>query len=646
MVSPNQLAFVPGRNIFDNILLTQELIHNYHLDRGPPRCAFKVDIQKAYDTVDWSFLKEVLIGFGFHDRLVGWIMECVTTVSFSICINGSFHGYFKGKCGLRQGDPLSPYLFTLVMEILTLMIRRRVQATDSFTYHHYCSKLELVNLCFADDLFLFSHGDVNSARVIMDALNEFKQVSGLTPKSMASFCNVLNHVKLFIMQILPFEEGRLPVKYLGVLLVSSRLIFCDCKELIEKVQSRASVFILPARILLDIKQIMRRFLWCHGNVRRGQAKVAWDVICLPKNEGGLGIRKLDSFNNSLMCIKLNEVILNGHLNWPPDWYSKYPSLILVIDPNIISGAHDTLEWRNFNGRVNPFSVNCVWNMIRPRSDKVVWYHAIWFSYCVPRHALNMWLITKQWLKTQDKLSAWDNIDPSTMTCSLCELQSDSHEHLFFECNFYKQVWHRVKVIAGLPNSSDAIDSIMNDIIPFSMQRTSKGIAAKLVMAASTYFIWQERNNRMFKKVKRSLDQVVDCIINSVRFKLMTCKWKKTKAALELAKLWKLADSILQWGRVIRNCTFANDVTAKITTKNDITSIVCLVSGEEFSVTRHMFRTSAILDLFIGFQVDSKDVRMEDTFPMTCNFVVESCSKLQESHEVGFDDQHVFLVAVF
>nr|GEW92376.1 hypothetical protein [Tanacetum cinerariifolium] len=71
LVSPNQSAFVPGQSISDNILLTQELMHNYHLDRGLPRCAFNVDIQKAYDTVDWSFLKEVLLGFGFHVRLVG-----------------------------------------------------------------------------------------------------------------------------------------------------------------------------------------------------------------------------------------------------------------------------------------------------------------------------------------------------------------------------------------------------------------------------------------------------------------------------------------------------------------------------------------------------------------------------------------------
>ncbi|GKD41338.1 reverse transcriptase domain-containing protein [Tanacetum coccineum] len=71
VVSPNQSAFILGRSIADNILLTQDLMHNYHLDRGPARCDFKVDIQKAYDTIDWRFLKEVLIGFGFHDRMIG-----------------------------------------------------------------------------------------------------------------------------------------------------------------------------------------------------------------------------------------------------------------------------------------------------------------------------------------------------------------------------------------------------------------------------------------------------------------------------------------------------------------------------------------------------------------------------------------------
>lgn len=230
IISPNQSAFVPGRSIADNILLTQEIMHNYHLDRGVPRCALKVDIQKAYDTVDWDFLRRILMGFGFHTRMIGWIMECVTTTSFSISINGSLHGYFKGNRGLRQGDPLSPYLFTMVMEIFTLMLHREVRNSGLFKFHRYCSKMDLINLCFADDLFIFMHGDVGSASIIHKVMNEFKEVSGLVPsmpKSTAYFCNVLNYTKIAILQILPFEEGRLPVKYLGVPLVSSRLVYRD-----------------------------------------------------------------------------------------------------------------------------------------------------------------------------------------------------------------------------------------------------------------------------------------------------------------------------------------------------------------------------------------------------------------------------------
>nr|GEW00648.1 hypothetical protein [Tanacetum cinerariifolium] len=197
IISPNQSAFILGWSITDNILLTQELVHNYHLERGTTRCDFKFDIQMAYDTVDWDFLRIILLGFSFHQKMVSWIMECVTSTSYSICVNDSFHGYFMGKRGLRQGDLTSPYLFSLVMDVLTLMLQRKVHQTDQFTYHRYCSKMELVNICFADDLFLFAYGDVGSASIIKEALDEFKNASVLVPilpKSTTYFCNVLNHV--------------------------------------------------------------------------------------------------------------------------------------------------------------------------------------------------------------------------------------------------------------------------------------------------------------------------------------------------------------------------------------------------------------------------------------------------------------------
>ncbi|XP_022031030.1 uncharacterized protein LOC110931970 [Helianthus annuus] len=216
VVSINQSAFIPGRKISDNILLTQELMHNYYRNSGPPRCAFKVDIQKAYDTVDWSFLKKFLIGFGFHAKMVEWIMVCISTVSYSICINGNVHGYFMGKRGSRQGDPLSPYLFTLVMEVLTCILQHASRIDASFKFHNKCEKQRIINLCFADDLFLFARGDVNSAKFIMSSLTKFTNMSGLVPsiqKSTGFFCNVPTHVKDHILDIMSFKEGLLPVRY-------------------------------------------------------------------------------------------------------------------------------------------------------------------------------------------------------------------------------------------------------------------------------------------------------------------------------------------------------------------------------------------------------------------------------------------------
>ncbi|GJY38429.1 integrase, catalytic region, zinc finger, CCHC-type containing protein [Tanacetum coccineum] len=165
--------------------------------------------------------------------------------------------------------------------------------------------------------------------------------------------------------------------------------------------------------------------------------------------------------------------------------------------------------------------------------------------CIPRHAFHLWLVIKRRLKMQDSLRAWHHVDNSLMTCPLCDLQPHSHEHLFFDCVFSKQVWYEMKGFAGLPNSSSSIDAILNDIYPFAMKKTSRSVIAKLVLAASTYIIWQERNNRIFKKTKRSLNQVIECIMNSVRLKLMSCRWKKTRDALEFIRLWKLFEALLQ-----------------------------------------------------------------------------------------------------
>ncbi|KAL0420738.1 UNVERIFIED_CONTAM: hypothetical protein Slati_3096700 [Sesamum latifolium] len=98
-------VFVPGQSIGDNILLAQELFSGYNQLRLPPCCALKVDLRKAYDTVEWDFILATLKLFGFPVVFIAWIEECITSAHFSVCLNGDIHGYFTGARGLRQGDP-------------------------------------------------------------------------------------------------------------------------------------------------------------------------------------------------------------------------------------------------------------------------------------------------------------------------------------------------------------------------------------------------------------------------------------------------------------------------------------------------------------------------------------------------------------
>ncbi|KAL2240825.1 UNVERIFIED_CONTAM: hypothetical protein Sindi_0723700 [Sesamum indicum] len=146
IISPGQVAFVPGRSIGDNVMLAQELFTGYNQARLPPRCALKVDIRKAYDNVEWDFSLSVLQLFGFPEILSRWIEECISSPSFSVGMNGKPHGYFAGARGLRQGDPLSPYLFVFVMEVLHMGILQLIEQDMNFAFHWKCANLRLFQL--------------------------------------------------------------------------------------------------------------------------------------------------------------------------------------------------------------------------------------------------------------------------------------------------------------------------------------------------------------------------------------------------------------------------------------------------------------------------------------------------------------------
>jgi hypothetical protein len=230
LVGMNQSAFIPSRSISENVLLSQEIVRNYHKGNGKPRCTLKIDLM-IYS----------LHCFGFLEKFLSWINECITSPKFSICLNGTLVGYFEGKKGLRQGDPLSPYLFVLAMEVFSRIMKMSTGTDSGFKFHPYCFKVKLTHLCFADDLLLFSKASLSSINVIKAALMEFEDLSGLkaNPSKSSFYCSgISERVKQILLSSMQMKEGKLPVRYLGVPLISSRLSSADCGVLLERITRR------------------------------------------------------------------------------------------------------------------------------------------------------------------------------------------------------------------------------------------------------------------------------------------------------------------------------------------------------------------------------------------------------------------------
>ncbi|XP_074265804.1 uncharacterized protein LOC141588252 [Silene latifolia] len=240
----------------------------------------KIDLKKAYDSIEWAFLRDMLIALEFPDQMIQWIMVCVTTTSFTISLNGSHFG-----------------------------ILRVVTEKPDFKYHSLCRGLKLSHLAFADDLLLFCRADTASITIILRAFLTFSEASGLCmnkAKSDMYLNGVDDNLATKIVRLAGFKLGQFPFRYLGVPISSKRLSVADCNRVVDKIVARirgwgakhlsyagrlvlvkavltqmhaywARIFLLPKGVIHKMECICRNYLWVGHAEFKHSPPVAWET---------------------------------------------------------------------------------------------------------------------------------------------------------------------------------------------------------------------------------------------------------------------------------------------------------------------------------------------------------------------------------
>lgn len=334
LISPSQSAFVPGRAISDNVLITHEILH-YLRQSGAKKhvsMAVKTDMSKAYDRLEWSFLRKVLQRLGFYETWTGWLMECVSYVSNSFLINGGPHGNVKPYRGLRQGDSLSPYLFILCTEVLSGLCKQaQVKVTLPGVKVVRNSPPPINHLLFAGDTMFFGKSNAASCATLISILDRYDKASGQSINrgtSAVTFSSKTSQeCKIRVKAVLNMSNDGGIGKYLGLLENFGRKKRDIFASIVDRIKQRArgwtarflsgegkmvllkvvlaamptytmSCFKLPMSLCKQIQSVLTRFWWDVKPELRKMCWISWERLMLPKSAGGLGFRETEVFNDA------------------------------------------------------------------------------------------------------------------------------------------------------------------------------------------------------------------------------------------------------------------------------------------------------------------------------------------------------------
>jgi hypothetical protein len=332
IVSSSQSAFIKGRQLVDGVLVLNEAV-DFAKKSGKDCLIFKIDFEKAYDSVDWNFLVYMLNRFEFCELWINWIKACVCSGKMSVLINGSPTHEINITRGSKQGDPLAPFLFLLVAEGLGAIMRQAVSLNRFSPFMVGRGDMPVSHLQYADDTVFIGEAKVENLWTMKAILRGFARASSLKVnfwKSCLVGVNVSNEFMDMASRFLNCRIGRIPFIYLGlpvganprklstwlpmIDVLKKRLDYWGNRSLsfggrivlLNSVLSAIPIFYLsfmmmPAKVWKEVVKIQRNFLWSGLDKKTKICWVEWDLVTKPKDEGGLGVRDLRRVNLSLLA---------------------------------------------------------------------------------------------------------------------------------------------------------------------------------------------------------------------------------------------------------------------------------------------------------------------------------------------------------
>ncbi|XP_075084826.1 uncharacterized protein LOC107774618 [Nicotiana tabacum] len=377
-----------GRSIFENILLTQEIITNIRLRGKPANVMIKLDMAKAYDRVSWKYLLHMLRKMGFPEHFINMVWNLMSNNWYSVLVNGQSSGFFKSTMGVKQGDPLSPALFILSAEVLSRSLNKLFEDKSFVGFGMPKWSDPLNHLAYADDTIIFASAHPPSLSKIMEVVGNYEKISGhMINKDKSSYYMYSKVANQAVGAITGFARGKFPFTYLGYPIFYTRRRKDYYKDLIKKVKAKLhswkgkllsfggkatlissvlqsmsvhmlSVLDPPKNILEHLHKTFSRFFWSTKEEGRSRHWASWKNLCLPKEERALGFRYLHDVSRALFA-KLWWRFRTTKSLWSNFIWNKYCKKELPTVVHFRGGSH---VWRQILNAREEVEHEIVWEL--------------------------------------------------------------------------------------------------------------------------------------------------------------------------------------------------------------------------------------------------------------------------------------------